>query len=133
MTRNYIILFLFTISFAAFAQDGADVKQERRPIRRAPRIERNLTEQNSNDKIPITIGNDVLSREQQLIFGLTVLNRRQNLFRNDGYTYYLRELLSVTGYSSEEAKAVFDNYKNNPQKYSSVLEEIKQKLAINNE
>ena len=128
MTRKYIILLLFTISFAIFAETGGEQIMSR--------TTRNLTAKNNPQGqvlFPSEITNSALSREQQLIFGLVVLNRRHPMFRDDGYAYYLRELLNVTGYSAEEAKIIIGKYKNNPEKYLSVLEKIKQNLASNNE
>ena len=124
MTRKHIILLLFTISFASFAE--IDDK-----ILRIPRAlsARSNTQPQAQAPFPSEIGNDLLTREQQLIFGLVVLNRRHSVFRGDGYAYYLRELLNVTGYSAEEAKAIIENYKNNPEKYLSVLEKIKENLT----
>ena len=130
MTRKYIISLLFIISPAIFAANDDDEQ-------RTPRTVRNLTARTANaqrqELFPNEIENDVLSREQQLIFGLVVLNRRYHAFRNDGYAYYLRELLSVTGYSADEAKAIVERYNNNPEKYLSVLEKTKQNLAKKHE
>ncbi|MDR0303433.1 MAG: hypothetical protein LBH98_01500 [Chitinispirillales bacterium] len=79
------------------------------------------------------IENDWLTKEQQLIFGLAVLNRRYQSLRGEGYSFYLRELLKVTGFNAAEAQEILVKYKDNPEKYITVLEEIKQNLVKNNE
>ena len=79
------------------------------------------------------IENDLLTNEQQLIFGLAVLNRRQSVFRNGEYSYYLRELLKVTGFDADGAVEILAKYKNNPEKYLAFLEEIKLSLVKKNE
>lgn len=129
MTRKYIILLLFIISFSVLAADTNELQGPQRKFRAS----RNLVSPNSFD-ISTEIGENVLSREQQLILGLVVINGRQNAFRNnDGFAYYLRELLNVTGYSADEAKVIIETFKNNPEKYLSVLEKIKQNLVSNYE
>lgn len=132
MTRKFIILLLFTISFSSFATDTLVSVTERKNIQRRARSMRNLAT-NNGFAIPARIDNEALSKEQQLIFGLVAINGRGNALGNDGYAYYLRELLSVTGYSIDEAKAIMEQFNNNPQKYLSVLEKIKQNLVVNNE
>jgi hypothetical protein len=79
------------------------------------------------------IKNDLLTNEQQLIFGLAVLNRRQLILRNDEYSYYLRELLKVTGFDAAGAVGILAKYKNNPEKYLAFLEEIKRNLVKTDE
>jgi len=79
------------------------------------------------------IENDLLTNEQQLIFGLAVLNRKQSVFNDGEYSYYLRELLKVTGFGVDEASGILVKYKNSPEKYLAVLEEIKQNLVKKNE
>jgi len=79
------------------------------------------------------IENDLLTNEQQLIFGLAVLNRKQSAFNDGEYSYYLRELLKVTGFEIDDATKILAKYKNNPEKYLAVLEEIKQNLVKKNE
>jgi hypothetical protein len=79
-------------------------------------------------QFPEEIGKDLLNREQQLIFGLVVLNRRYPTLRNDGYSYYLRELLKTTGYSADEAKKIIADYNDNPKKWLVALENIRNTL-----
>jgi hypothetical protein len=76
------------------------------------------------------IENDLLSREQQLIFGLIMLNRRYHMLREEGYAYYLRELLKVTEFSADEAKETVNKYKNNPEKWTAVLQDIRSMLTV---
>lgn len=79
------------------------------------------------------IKNDLLTNEQQLVLGLVVLNRRQSVFRNGEYSYYLRELLKVTGFDAGGAVEILAKYKDNPEKYLAFLEEIKLSLVKKNE
>jgi hypothetical protein len=87
----------------------------------SPNVESNVLPQ---------IANDLLSREQQLVFGLITLNRRQNIFGDDGRAYYLRELLKITGFSPEEAKQIINKYKENPKKWLATLQEISNILTL---
>jgi hypothetical protein len=84
-------------------------------------------------RFAVEVENDLLTKEQQLIFGLAVLNRRQSIFPGGEYSRYLRELLKVTGFSAADAENILMKYKDNPEKYLAVLEEIKQNLVKNNE
>jgi hypothetical protein len=108
-----ISVFCIAISLAFFA-----FAQEPRSIRnfgqRAP--------------LPAEIEEDLLSREEQVIFGLIVLNRRHSTLRDDGYAYYLRELLKSTDYSATEAVEIVNKYKNNPEKWLAVLERLRSSL-----
>jgi len=133
LTRKFTILLLFTISFFVFA-DTEDTNSNNEQItpRRSRGTARNITPPNRFG-MPTQIGEDVLSKEQQLIFGLVVINGRHNALGEAGFAHYLRELLSVTGYSAEEAKAIMEEFKNTPQKYLSVLEKIKQNLVAKHE
>ncbi len=74
MTRSYIILLLFSISLAVFAVEN------RNPEERKPRVMRTLDlsarANLSRQTLPSEIADETLSREQQLIFGLAVLNRQ---------------------------------------------------------
>jgi len=79
------------------------------------------------------IKNDVLTNEQQLVLGLAILNRRQSVFRNGEYSYYLRELLKVTGFDADGAAEILKKYKNNPEKYLAFWEEIKLNLVKKDE
>jgi hypothetical protein len=88
---------------------------------------------NARIQFPPEIGNDLLSDEQQLILGLAFLNRRHPMLRDDGYSYYLRELLKVTGFSADEAKKIIEKYKNNPEKYLVILQKTKLSLVGSNE
>ena len=109
MIRNCIILIICTISFLSAQQERSF------PRRTQP---------------PSEIAGDLLTKEQQLVYGLTLLNRRQML-QDDGYSYYLRELLNITGFSALEAKEIMAKYRNDPQKYLLFLEKIRQYLVGN--
>jgi len=122
LTRCFIILIILIINSAVFA-DGTE-------LRGVPRNQRDLTARRGS-QIPNEIENDVLSREEQLIFGLTILNRRISVLGEDSYAHFLQELLNITRFSLQEAEAIMVRFRNNPENYLSVLEKIKQNLASN--
>jgi len=129
LTRFCIILiFYITINGAVFAANEGltenqypdAVKFESARSRRGP--------PNAASYVPFEIDGGLLSREQQLIFGLVTLNRRQYILGDDGYTYYLRELLKITGFTADEAKLIISQYEGNPQKWLAVLQSISNAL-----
>ena len=115
MTRYYIILLCcLLISTKIFAASENELAVETATSRRvglrqtfAPEIE-----------------NAVLNREQQLKFGLVVLNQRFYTLREEGYAHFLRELLRITNFSAEEAVAVISGYQNSPQRWIRDLQQI---------
>ncbi|MCL2845815.1 MAG: hypothetical protein FWE23_10280 [Chitinivibrionia bacterium] len=124
MTRYYIILLCFmAINSAVFAF----VENETAP-QRPHNFRRERGRADTQSPFTIGIQSDLLTKRQQLILGIVVLNQRFHTFREEGYAHLLRELLRITEFSSEEAIQIINQYMNNPEKWQADLSEIRETL-----
>lgn len=69
-----------------------------------------------------------LNREKQLIAGVVLLHHSDKYLTNMETNIYIKELLKVTGYSPKDAHRIINKYKNRPDKFKKVLEQIEAEM-----
>ena len=124
MIRCFIILLCcMAINSAVFAFVEEENAAPRTHLSRRAKERATL-----NSPYALDISNDLLTKRQQLILGIVVLNQRFHTFREEGYAHFLRELLRITEFSDEEAVKIINQYAGRPERWQAFLQEIRETL-----
>lgn len=69
-----------------------------------------------------------LNREKQLLAGVVLLHHSDKYLTNVETNIYMKELLKITEYTPKEAHKILHKYKNRPDKFKRVLEQIEDEM-----
>ena len=125
MIRCFIILLCcITINSTVFAF----VENEKENAPRPSHFRRDRERAAVGSPHSFNIQSDLLTKRQQLILGIVILNQRFHTFREEGYAHFLRELLRITEFTNEEAVKIINQYAGRPDKWQAFLQEIRETL-----
>lgn len=69
-----------------------------------------------------------LNREKQLLAGVVLLHHSDKYLTNVETNIYMKELLKITEFTPKEAHKILQKYKNRPDKFKRVLEQIEEEM-----
>lgn len=73
-----------------------------------------------------------LNREKQLVAGVVLLHHSDKYLTNVETNIYMKELLKITEYTPKEAHRILQKYRNRPEKFRRVLEQIEEEMMGKN-